>query len=310
MKFHALLLLAFLGVVTALTGDDGALESVKKAKWVHSDYTNDKYGISVSVRLRPENERKGTSWGQGTFKEIDVDGTKVSISTQEDDEEIAEIRVPLNAGTIEYLFTAEAEPDYVRFIAASHITDSNLSEKEQLSLLKRGISLSDATLRYYIWHDIRGFKPRQKVAELLHLGLRDPCITIAHECLGAIIDEYDLQSADGEEIEWTTFWRGPMLVHYIVQHREILEVAEALRKKRPDLMPVQELKKIRNRAMPSDEWFELHFADRDAKAREYFREYAAKTTAEQDGADQPATAPESKPVGDLKPKPKAEVRPQ
>ena len=34
------------------------------------------------------------------------------------------------------------------------------------------------------------------------------------------------------------------------------------------------------------------------------------TKAEQDGADQPATAPESKPEGNQKPKPKAEARPK
>jgi hypothetical protein len=35
-----------------------------------------------------------------------------------------------------------------------------------------------------------------------------------------------------------------------------------------------------------------------------------KRNSEQDGADQPATAPESKPVGDQNPKPESEVRPQ
>lgn len=40
--------------------------------------------------------------------------------------------------------------------------------------------------------------------------------------------------------------------------------------------------------------------------------FAATLTnrAEQDGADQPAAAPESKPEGDQKPKPESEVRPQ
>lgn len=280
MKFIAFTFLLVSWTAVIAHADENQLESVKRAKWVHRNYTNPEYGISVSVRPRPENEKSGSSWGRGTFKEIDVDGTKISISIQEDDEEIAEIRVPLNAATIEYLFTASDEPDYVRFIAASHITDSSLSEAEQLRLLKKGMKLPDATLRYYIWCDIRGFKPRRKVADLLHLSLRDPCITIAHECLGSVIDEFGLKSFDGSNIEWTTFWGGRLVAHYIVQHREILEVAEALRRKRPDLMPLDELSKIRDRAMPSDDWFELHFEGQDAQVREYFRDYATKTKAE------------------------------
>lgn len=308
MKRVAILPILFLSAVAGALAEAEPLESVKRAKWIHRDYTNPGFGISVSVRARPEKEKTGTTWGRGTFREEEVDGTTISISTQEDDNEIAEIRVPLDAATIEHLFTARNEPDYVRFIAASHITDSNLPAAEQLRLLQRGTNLPDATLRYYIWHDIGEFKPRKEVSPILHRGLCDPCIEIAHECIGVVIDEYGLKAADGKEIEWTTLWRGSLLAHYIVQHREIVEVAEALARKRADLMPPEELDAIRNRAIPSDDWFELHFGDRNPKAREYFREYAAKTMAARSGDGKATTSPGQDPEGGDNPPPESDPR--
>jgi len=51
--------------------------------------------------------------------------------------------------------------------------------------------------------------------------------------------------------------------------------------------------------------------DKETEAEQLIRERRAKDeTAEQGGADQPATAPESKPEGKEKPKPESEGRPQ
>ena len=49
---------------------------------------------------------------------------------------------------------------------------------------------------------------------------------------------------------------------------------------------------------------------RDNKYRICIRPWTDKQLSEQDGADQPGTAPESKPEGDSKPKPESEARPQ
>ena len=58
--------------------------------------------------------------------------------------------------------------------------------------------------------------------------------------------------------------------------------------------------------------FEMHFSsvggDRGFVVNR--TEIRDRNKAQQDGADQPATAPESKPEGDRKPEPESEVRPQ
>ena len=82
---------------------------------------------------------------------------------------------------------------------------------------------------------------------------------------------------------------------YVVRHHEILEVANSLRIKRPDLLSNHDLTLIRDRSMPSDRWFEIHLPSKDPASREYFRKYAAKTEAEQPGAGQPTAEPADKP---------------
>ena len=45
-------------------------------------------------------------------------------------------------------------------------------------------------------------------------------------------------------------------------------------------------------------------------SRELYRQRSSKSNGQQDGADQPATAPESEPKGNLNPKPESKARPQ
>ncbi len=279
MKLHGLLMLLLTGMALNSHAEESGLESVQRAKWQHQNYTNAKYGISVSVKERPMEQLRGDTWGSGSFDVIDGDGCKVSVSIQESDRQTVETRVPLKFETIDYLLGAANEPDYVRFIAASQLTESALPVEQQVALLRRGIGLREASLRYYIWYDLRQFKPHEKLAELLPLVLRDPCISIAHDSLGSIIEEYKLVSADGSKLPWTTSWRGWVAGYYVMQHREILAVARALRRTRPDLMPEEELKKIFSRAVPSDAWFETH-GGTDSRMREYFQQYIAKMKTE------------------------------
>lgn len=280
MKSHGLLLLLLTGMACLAQAEESGLESVQRMKWKHANYTNAKYGISVSVKERPVDQRRGDTWGSGSFDVIDGDGCKISVSVQDSDRQTVETRVPLNFETIDYLLGATNEPDYVRFIAASQLTESALPVEQQVALLRRGIGLREASLRYYLWYNIRKFEPHAKVADLLHLALRDPCLAIAHDSLGSIIEEYRLVSGDGSKLPWTTSWRGWVAGYYVMQHREILAVARALRRTRPDLMPEEELKKIFSRAMPSDAWFEVEAGTNSPRMREYFLEYIAKLKAE------------------------------
>lgn len=299
MKIFTLVAILIPGLPWSLHAENVALESVQRAKWEHRDYQNTKYGITVSVRKQPAKKNKGGFWGQATFQTIAGDGCKISISTQQDERQIAKIRVPLDFETIDYLLTAKGEPDYVRFIAASSIRGSGLDKVKQLELLKKGILLPEASLRYYIWDDLKQFEPHAEVSGLLPLALRDPCITIAHESLGAIIDEFKLLAPDGSKINLTTLWVGSSLAYYVTQHRETLKVAEALHRLKPELMPNEELQALRKRAMPSDQWFEEVCGSDNSDAREYFRNYAAKMNAEQESSGQSATKPADKaPVKD------------
>lgn len=279
MKTHGLLMLLLTVVALNSHAEEVGLESVQRVQWKHENYTNAKYGIFVSVKERPVDQRRGDTWGSASFDVIDGDGCKISVSVQDSDRQTVETRVPLNFETIDYLLGAVKEPDYVRFIAASQFTKSALPVEQQVALLRRGTGLREAPLRYYIWYNIRKFEPHAMVADLLPLVLRDPCLDIAHDSLGSIIEEYKLVSADGSQLPWTNRWRGPAAAYYVVQHGEILAVARALRRTRPDFMPEEELKKIRSRAMPSEAWFEMN-GGTDSRLRGYFEEYHARVKAE------------------------------
>jgi hypothetical protein len=287
MQPPRLFTLLLMGLASTSPAEESGLESVQRAQWKYQDYTNATYGISVSVKARPEAARTGATWGGGHDKILVENGRKVSVFTHEDDRQTAEARVPLDATTIEYLLVTSTEPGFVRFIAASHITQSALPLQQQLDLLKKGIALREASLRYYIWHDIRQFQPREKVAALLHLALRDPCLEIAYDSLPAIIKEYHLTASDGSPLTVTGAWRGMAFHVYIGMHREILAAAQSLRRTRPDLMPEEELQKITSRATPSDAWFEKLGPDKAPRAKALFRGYLAQSQAEQESNPPP-----------------------
>lgn len=283
-RLPAVLLLAGMAWGAFAGEEEAGLESVKRMRWVHRDYVNAAYGISVVVKERPKDQRRGDTWGSGSFDVIEENGRKVSVSVQDSDRETATIRVPLDAATMEHLLVSRDEPDYVRFIAASHIIEAALPVEKQVELLTRGIRQREASLRWYVWHELREFQPRERVAGLLHLALRDPCLEIAHDSLHSIVDEYGLVAEDGAALPVTDHWRGKVCGVYVAQHREIRAVARALRRVRPDLMPRDEMAALYARAMPSDAWFQSNSSGKEAEAgeRRYFAEFAAELKAERE----------------------------
>ena len=160
---------------------------------------------------------------------------------------------------------------------------------------------------------IPDIKPRKDVVHLLVELLKDPCVSVAHETLFPLMDYYDLKERSGERPHVTTFWRGRATGLYYREQQEIYRVAELLNSKDAELVSVKDLDKIRSREVPSDEWFLGLGLSGDAlpRVKKHFREqYLKNQRAEQDGADQPATTPESKPEGKEKPQPESKRRSQ
>jgi hypothetical protein len=253
-------------------------------------------GIHVSI-ARFEDDTPNSSSGSSRSSTEIVEGAKYSVSVITRDTSKKTFRIRLTEPTLRYLISSRDEHVFLRFLAIRDLPDSDLDIEVKKELMDIAIKEPNALVRSIAARAIPRIKPQDDVADLLIELLNDPCMDVVSWVISPLVKQYDLREESGDKLKVLDddgFSKGPPSWFYYRHQQDALRVALALRHKNEDLIAPDVIAQIRQRRVPSDEWF----LDRGGlqtdlvEARSRFLERYHKP-AEQAGAGQPATRSES-----------------
>ncbi len=186
-------------------------------------------------------------------------------------------RIRLSEKTLRYLITSREEHKFLRFLAVRDLPDSDLDIERKKVLMSLAIREPDALVRSIAARAIPRIKHQAEVVGLLVELLNDPCMDVVSWVVSPLIEHYKLRNDSGEKLKILDdegLSKGPPSWFYFRHQQDALRVALALRAKDPALISAEAITEIRNRAIPSDEWFlsEGHSPTELVEARKRFIE--------------------------------------